>query len=237
MDCDFARGQILLIDKPQGWTSFDVVAKIRNLITKHTGQKVKVGHAGTLDPMATGLLIIATGKSTKKLNELQGLDKEYVATVRLGAETPTYDADSEIVRTFSTGHLTDELVRGAVQAFIGKMMQMPPEFSAKRIKGKRAYELARAGKKVELKPVEVEFKEIEILSLNLPEQLTVRLKVSKGTYIRSFARDLGRKLNTGAYLTGLRRTKIGDYSVDDALTLEQFETLISQCSKIKNQEV
>ncbi len=232
MNCDFAGGQILLIDKPSGWTSFDVVAKVRNLITKYTGQRVKVGHAGTLDPMATGLLILATGKKTKSLHALQMQDKEYIATIKFGATTPSFDADTQIDKIYPVEHLTQELIEKTLKQFLGKQLQYPPKFSAKRLKGQRAYNLARQGKDVELKPVEIEIKEIQILSLNLPTELTVKLKVSKGTYIRAFARDLGFKLNTGAYLTYLRRTAIGAYNVDDALTIKEFENFVStHCSK------
>ncbi len=227
MNCDFTSGQLLLIDKPKGWTSFDVVAKIRNLIKKYTGQKVKVGHAGTLDPMATGLLILGVGKKTKALNELQLYDKEYIAEVRFGATTPSFDAETPVDKIYPVGHLTEEKVKQILSKFLGKQMQVPPVYSAKRIKGKRAYDLARAGKDVELKPVEVEFKEIKILSLNLPSSVRLLLRVSKGTYIRAFARDLGYELNTGAYLTYLRRTSIGNFFVNDALTIEDFESNLS----------
>ncbi len=219
---DFEKGEILLIDKPQGWTSFDVVAKIRNAIRKYTGKKVKVGHAGTLDPMATGLLIIATGKKTKEINSLQILDKEYIATIKFGATTPSYDAETQPDKFFPTSHLTEKLIEETLKNFLGKQKQIPPKYSAKKIKGKKAYQLARQGKDFEMKPVEVEFKEIEILSLSLPDELTVRLIVSKGTYIRSFAYDLGVKLNTGAYLTALRRTKIGQFSINQAISIEDF---------------
>ncbi len=232
MNCDFSGGQILLIDKPKDWTSFDVVAKVRNLITKYTGQRVKVGHAGTLDPMATGLLILATGKKTKMLQDLQSLDKEYIATIKFGATTPSFDADTPIDKIYPVEHLTQELIEKTLKQFTGKQLQYPPKYSAKRLKGKRAYDLARKGKDFELKPVEIEIKQIQILSLNLPTELTLKLKVSKGTYIRAFARDLGFKLNTGAYLTFLRRTAIGQYSVNEAITISEFEHFISaQCSK------
>ncbi len=230
MTCNFSQGQLLLIDKPQGWTSFDVVAKIRNLIKKHTGEKVKVGHAGTLDPLATGLLIIATGKKTKTLNQLQGLDKEYIAEIRFGANTSTYDAESEIIETFPVDHLTENLVKQTILSFLGKQKQIPPRYSAKKIKGKKAYDLARKGEDFKLEPVDVEFKEIDILTMDLPDYVVVRLLVSKGTYIRSFAYDLGKKLGSGAYLSALRRTKTGDFNVNDALTINQFEKNISICS-------
>ena len=226
MQYDFARGEILLIDKPQGWTSFDVVAKVRNLISKLHGKRIKVGHAGTLDPMATGLLILATGRKTKMINQLQGLDKEYIATIRLGATTPSYDAETEIEQYYPVAHITAEKVQQAALSFLGKQLQVPPKYSAKKIKGKKAYDLARQGKDFQMQAVEVEYKEIKILSLSLPDEVVIRLVVSKGTYIRSFAFDLGQKLESGAYLTGLRRTRIGNYHVDNAMTIEQFQQLI-----------
>ncbi len=226
MQYDFARGEILLIDKPQGWTSFDIVSKVRNLISKLHGKRIKVGHAGTLDPMATGLLILATGRKTKMINQLQGLDKEYIATIRLGAITPSYDAETEIEQYFSVDHITAEKVEQAALSFLGKQQQVPPKYSAKKIKGKKAYNLARQGKDFQMQAVEVEYKEIKILSLSLPDEVVIRLVVSKGTYIRSFAFDLGQKLESGAYLTGLRRTRIGNYHVDNAMTIEQFQQLI-----------
>ncbi len=223
---DFVNGEILLIDKPKDWTSFDVVAKVRNIIRKHTGIKVKVGHAGTLDPMATGLLILATGKKTKLINQLQNLDKEYIAHIRLGATTPSYDAETPIDKYYPTDHINEQLVIETVQSFLGKQLQVPPKYSAKKIHGKKAYDLARQGKDFQMQPVEIEYKEIEILSLSLPNEIVLRLVVSKGTYIRSFAYDLGKKLDSGAYLTGLRRTRIGDYSVNDAVSIEQFQQII-----------
>jgi len=235
LNCNFKSGQIIFIDKPKDWTSFDVVKKIRNQLHRVFKEKIKVGHAGTLDPMATGLLILATGKMTKELSKFQNLDKEYIAKITFGATTPTYDADSEIDKTYPYQHITESLLRDALKKFQGKIQQVPPPFSAKRVKGKRAYELARKGKKVELKPVEVEIKNIEILELNLPKEVMLKILVSKGTYIRSFAYDLGKALNSGAYLTYLRRTKIGPYSVENAFSIEQIIDFISNCSKnLKN---
>ena len=231
MECNFSEGRILLIDKPKDWTSFDVVAKIRNLIKIYTGQKVKVGHAGTLDPMATGLLILGIGKKTKELNELQNKDKEYIAEIKLGATTPSFDAETPINKVFPVEHLTEKILKQVLTEFIGRQKQVPPSYSAKKVNGKRAYILARQGKDVELKPVEVEFKEIKILSLNLPDSIQLLLRVSKGTYIRAFARDLGIALDTGAFLTSLRRTAIGDFYVNDAITIENFEQYLSNhCS-------
>ncbi len=222
MGYNFIEGEILLIDKPHGWTSFDVVAKVRNQIRRLVGQRVKVGHAGTLDPMATGLLILATGKKTKMINQLQGLDKEYIATILLGATTPSYDAETPVMQTYPTDHITAELVEEKAKSFLGKQLQIPPKYSAKKIKGKKAYDLARQGKDFQMKAIQVEYKEIEILSLSLPHEIIIRLVVSKGTYIRSFAHDLGQKLGSGAYLAGLRRTRIGSYSVEEAMSIEQF---------------
>ncbi len=231
MNCNFADGQILLIDKPKGWTSFDVVAKVRNLIKKYTGQKIKVGHAGTLDPMATGLLILGVGKKTKELNNLQNKDKEYIAEITFGATTPSFDAETQIDKIFPVEHLNEEKIKQVLNSFLGIQKQIPPAYSAKKVKGKRAYDLARKGKEVELQPVEVEFKEIRILSLNLPETVKLLLKVSKGTYIRAFARDLGKALDTGAYLTYLQRTAVGAFSIKDAITIEDFEQNLSKnCS-------
>ncbi len=228
MNYDFINGEILLIDKPQGWTSFDVVAKVRNLIKKLYGQRIKVGHTGTLDPMATGLLILATGKKTKLISQLQGLDKEYIAIIHLGATTPSYDAETEIDAYYPTEHLTQDMLERTIYSFLGKQFQTPPKYSAKKIKGKKAYDLARQGKDFQLEPVEVEYKKIQILSLSLPDEVTVKLVVSKGTYIRSFAYDLGKKLDSGAYLSSLRRTRVGKYSVEDALAISQFQKIIEQ---------
>ncbi len=223
---DFKQGELLLIDKAKDWTSFDVVAKVRNLIKRFTGEKVKVGHAGTLDPMATGLLILATGKQTKRLNELQNLDKQYIAEITLGATTPSYDAETEIEKIFPKEHITEEKVKEVLKNFVGKQKQMPPAYSAKKIKGKKAYELARKGKEVNLQEVEIEIKNIEIVSLNLPDTITIKVDCSKGTYIRSLAHDIGKALDSGGYLTYLRRTKIGHYKVEESVSIEQFEEIL-----------
>jgi len=234
MNFNFIEGEILLFDKPKGWSSFDLVRKVRSLISKLYGKKIKVGHAGTLDPMATGLLILATGKKTKILNQLQGLDKEYIATIKIGATTPSYDAETSINNYFPTEHITEEIIIDTAKSFIGKQLQIPPKYSAKKIKGKKAYELVRKGVDFELKPVEIEFKKIEILYISLPNEISFRLLVSKGTYIRSFAYDFGRKLNSGAYLTQLRRIKVGQYNINQAITIEQFKIILDSLKNKKN---
>ncbi len=219
----FEEGQILLFDKPLYWTSFDLVNKIRIMIRNKLGiKKIKVGHAGTLDPLATGLMIVCTGKATKRITEFRDLDKEYVATIHFGETTSSYDLETEITGKFSTSHLTFELVEETLKGFLGEQQQIPPLHSAKFIDGKRAYEFARKGIKKELKPVTVNYREIELLSFMNPDA-KVRVICSKGTYIRSFARDLGEALENGCYLAALERTSIGKYSLSDAFTLEKFD--------------
>ena len=225
---DFLAGEVLLIDKPQGWTSFDVVNKVRWLLRKALNvKKIKVGHAGTLDPMATGLLILCTGKATKTIDSFVGMEKEYTGTMLFGASTPTYDADSEPDHSFDTSTLTAEAIQQQSTTFIGTTEQLPPAFSAKRINGKRAYELARKGKVVALKPVQVTITEFELPRIALPEA-DFRIVCSKGTYIRSIAHDMGQKLNNGAHLTALCRTRIGEYRLEDAFSIEAVETLIQE---------
>lgn len=225
MEFDFARGELLLIDKSLDWTSFDAVNKVRRLISRKIGKKLKVGHAGTLDPKATGLLLICTGAMTKKINDLVGLDKEYTGTFFLGATTPSYDTETEINQKFEISHLNSEIIRAAAQKFTGTLQQLPPQFSAKLVDGKRAYLSARKNKEVKMEPVTITIKEFEITRVELPE-IDFRVVCSKGTYIRSLARDLGEALQTGAYLTSLRRTRIGPYAITDAITVEQFEALL-----------
>lgn len=226
MGFDFVQGELLLIDKPLEWTSFDAVNKIRRLISRQIGKKLKVGHAGTLDPKATGLLLICTGAMTKKINDLVGLGKEYTGTLFLGATTPSYDTETEINHTSETGHLTSEMIRAGTQKFTGTIQQVPPQFSAKLVDGKRAYLSARKNKEVKIEPVTITISEFEITRIEIPE-VSFRVVCSKGTYIRSLVRDFGEALDSGAYLTSLRRTWIGQYNVQDALTVEQFEALIS----------
>jgi tRNA pseudouridine55 synthase len=225
MEFDFAGGELLLIDKPLDWTSFDAVNKIRNIIQRKTSKKLKVGHAGTLDPKATGLLLICTGGGTKNISDLTGLDKEYTGTFFIGATTLCYDTEKEVDRVFRTDHITDEMIYETAKKFTGIIQQIPPQFSAKLVDGKRAYLSARKNREVKMDPVTVNISEFEITRISLPE-VSFRVVCSKGTYIRALARDFGEALNSGAYLTSLRRTKIGPYSIEDSLTMEQFAYLL-----------
>jgi len=219
---DFEGGEILYFNKPLNWTSFDLVSKIRNKISRSLRiKKIKVGHAGTLDPLATGVMIICTGKATKKIEELQYRSKEYVATLRLGATTPSFDLETAIDETFETGHITKEMVENVLQQFIGSIEQIPPAFSACKIEGNRAYQLARKGMEVELKPKLLVIDEIELLSFQ-EDLLTIRVVCSKGTYIRALARDIGRALHSGAHLIALQRTRIGDVTLDQCLSIDEF---------------
>ena len=219
---DFLSGQVLLIDKPLTWTSFQAVNKLRWEI-RHAFdiKKIKVGHAGTLDPLATGLLVICTGKMTKQINIFQGQEKEYTGTFTLGGTTPSFDLETEVNETFPTVHITDELINATTQQFIGQINQFPPVFSAIKKDGKRLYEFARAGEEVEIKSRQVEITEFEITQINALE-VHFRVVCSKGTYIRSLANDFGKALNSGAHLSSLRRTRIGDFKVENALTPEAF---------------
>ncbi|NPA38149.1 MAG: tRNA pseudouridine(55) synthase TruB [Chlorobi bacterium] len=225
---DFPAGEVLFIDKPIKWTSFDVVNKIRFLLKRYLGiKKIKVGHAGTLDPLATGLVIVCTGKFTKKIEEYQGMPKEYIAEISFGATTPTYDLESEPDEKYPFEHITKEMLLNALDRFTGEIEQTPPAYSAIKIKGRKAYELARNGDKVEMKSRKVTIYDIELLDYSLPVA-KVKVKCSKGTYIRSLAYDIGKELKSGAYLSGLRRTQIGSYSVDDAIGIMEFERLITE---------
>lgn len=213
---DFLNGQILLIDKPLEWTSFQAVNALKWAIRKKFNlKKIKIGHAGTLDPLATGLLVICTGKFTKKIPELQGQVKEYTGTFHLGATTPSYDLETEVNQTFPTEHLNEDDIKEATSKFLGKIEQVPPIFSALKKDGKRLYELARKGEEVEVRPRTIEIFEFEITRIALPE-VDFRVVCSKGTYIRSLAHDFGKALRSGSYLSALRRTKIGDYNVHNA---------------------
>lgn len=224
----FEEGQILLFDKPLYWTSFDLVNKIRIMIRSRLGiKKIKVGHAGTLDPLATGLMIVCTGKATKRIEEFRNLDKEYIATVHFGETTSSYDLETEITEKFSTSHLTFELIEETLKGFLGEQQQIPPMHSAKLIDGKRAYEYARKGIEKELKAVTVNYSEIELISFVNPDA-KIRVRCSKGTYIRSFARDLGEAMKNGCYLAALERTSIGENNLSDALTLEKFDKYLEQ---------
>lgn len=222
---EFLNGQILLIDKPLTWSSFQAVNKIKWALKKNLGlKKIKVGHAGTLDPLATGLLIICTGKATKQISELQGQVKEYTGTFLLGSTTPSYDLETEIDQAFPTEHITSEVLEQARQQFLGVIDQKPPVFSALKQDGKRLYEHARKGEEVEIPTREVEILEFEINAEAFPE-IAFRAVCSKGTYIRSLAFDFGQAVGSGAHLTSLRRTKIGDYNVDGAITPLAFEEI------------
>ncbi|NEW80902.1 MAG: tRNA pseudouridine(55) synthase TruB [Mariniphaga sp.] len=219
---DFQKGEILVFDKPLDWTSFDLVHKVRYIICKHLKiKKLKVGHAGTLDPKATGILVLCTGKATSKIDSLQADEKEYVATLKFGATTPSYDLESAEDRQFDISNLTKDLLVEVLKQFIGTISQIPPDYSAVKIDGKRAYEYARKGIVVEIKPKILEVKEIEVLSFSLPE-VKLRIVCGKGTYIRALARDIGEALNNGAYLTGLRRTRVGDFDLNQAINLAEF---------------
>jgi tRNA pseudouridine55 synthase len=218
----YKNGQVLLIDKPLTWTSFQVVNKLRWEIRQRFNiKKIKVGHAGTLDPLATGLLIICTGKQTKQIDTYQGQIKEYIGTFTLGATTPSYDLETEIDNTFPTAHITEELLHETTKQFMGEIQQKPPIFSAIKKDGKRLYELARKGEITEINERTVTVSAFEITKINLPE-VGFRIICSKGTYIRSIAFDYGKALNSGGHLSALRRTKIGNFSVDNALSVEGF---------------
>lgn len=221
---DFEEGEVLAFDKPLHWTSFDLVAKVRyNLCRKLGKRKLKVGHTGTLDPLATGVVIICTGKQTKRIEQLQYDVKEYVATLQLGATTPSYDLEKEIDATYPTEHITRELIDATLPHFLGEQWQVPPMFSAVQVNGKRAYDLARKGEVVELKAKQLVIDEIEVLAFDQAAmQLTIRVVCSKGTYIRALARDIGESLNSGAHLIALRRTRVGATRVEDCMTIERF---------------
>ena len=219
---DFKNGQVLLIDKPLEWTSFQVVNKLRwHIKQRFKLKKIKVGHAGTLDPLATGLLIICTGKQTKEIHTYQGQIKEYTGTFSIGATTPSYDLETEVNETFSINHITEALLRETTKQFLGEIQQKPPIFSAIKKDGKRLYELARKGETTEIKARAVTVSEFEITNINLPK-VDFRVVCSKGTYIRSLAYDFGKALHSGAHLSALRRTKIGDFSVEKSASIESF---------------
>lgn len=222
----FKEGEVLCFNKPLGWTSFKVVGHARYHICRRIGvKKLKVGHAGTLDPLATGVMIVCTGKATKRIEEFQYHTKEYIATIQLGATTPSYDLEHEIDATYPTEHITRELVEEALKKFIGEIQQVPPAFSACMVNGKRAYDLARKGEEVELKPKLLVIDEIELLECNLPE-IKIRVVCSKGTYIRALARDIGEALQSGGHLTALERTRVGDIRIEDCLDPLTFKEWI-----------
>ncbi|AWA28997.1 tRNA pseudouridine(55) synthase TruB [Flavobacterium magnum] len=223
---DFQNGQILLVDKPLQWSSFQAVNKMKWALKSKLGiRKIKIGHAGTLDPLASGLLIVCTGKFTKRIPELQGQQKEYTGTFYIGATTPSYDLETEIDATFPISHIDDTMIERAVMQFIGEIDQKPPVFSAIKKDGKRLYEHARAGETVEIAARKTTIHEFEITRIALPE-VDFRVVCSKGTYIRSLAYDFGKALQSGAHLTELRRTKIGDYHVDNAINVADFENTL-----------
>lgn len=220
---DFIEGEVLYFNKPLGWTSFDLVNKFRyKLSRKLKVKKIKVGHAGTLDPLATGVMILCTGKATKRIDEFQYQTKEYVATLRLGETTPSFDLETEVDGTYPTEHITEKLVRETLQGFVGKIQQVPPVYSACKIEGKRAYEFARKGEEVALKSKELVIDEMELLEYDLPV-VKIRVVCSKGTYIRALARDIGQALNSGAHLTALERTRIGDVTLAQCLSTDDID--------------
>jgi len=223
---DFQQGVIIPFHKDYKWTSFELVKDIRSALTGKFGyKKIKVGHAGTLDPLATGLVLVCTGNATKKIQSLQSLEKEYIAEIHLGETTPSYDLETSISQVFSVNHISKDLVEKTLAGFTGTVMQLPPAFSAKWSDGKRAYKIARTGTYPELKPVSVYIQTIELISFNLPD-MVIRIVCGKGTYIRSLARDLGTAMHSGAYLKNLTRTRIGEYLLSESYTLEKFKEKI-----------
>ncbi|HPR32924.1 MAG TPA: tRNA pseudouridine(55) synthase TruB [Prolixibacteraceae bacterium] len=224
---DFVSGAIVPVNKPLDWTSFDVVNKVRSELCKKLGiKKLKVGHAGTLDPKASGLVIVCTGKATRQIDSLQAQEKEYTATLKLGATTPSFDLETEEDAVYPTEHITREFVLETMNAFIGEIDQVPPVFSAIKVNGKRAFHYARRGRELELEARKVTIHEISLLSFT-PHELILKIRCGKGTYIRSLARDLGEALKTGAYLTALCRTRVGTYSLDDAWEIENVQKILS----------
>lgn len=221
---DFVEGEILSFDKPLHWTSFDLVAKVRRTLCHALGvKKLKVGHSGTLDPLATGVVVVCTGKKTKLIDQLQYDTKEYVATLQLGATTPSFDMEHEVDHRYPTAHISRDLIDQTIPTFLGEQWQIPPVYSAVSVNGKRAYTFARKGEEVELKPKLLVIDEIEVLSFDEANmQLTIRVVCSKGTYIRALARDIGVRLKSGAYLTALRRTRVGNRLVEDCYQIEDF---------------
>ena len=226
---NFLEGEVLLIDKPLGWTSFDVVNSIRSTIKRTFNiKKIKVGHAGTLDPLATGLLIVCTGKFTKQIDSFQGLDKIYIGSMYVGATTPSYDKESEVDQTFDTSSISKNQLLEAAELFTGEIEQTPPKFSAVKIDGKRAFEYARKDNEVKIKSRQITIHEFNLLNFELPE-IDFVVNCSKGTYIRSLVNDFGKALNNGAYMSSLRRTAIGDHSVSDAYSVDEIkEAIMSQ---------
>lgn len=233
---NFVDGEVLCIDKPLGWTSFDAVKRLRGAVMRRMGvRKFKVGHAGTLDPLATGVMIVCTGKATKRIEELQAGVKEYVATMALGATTPSFDLETDIDATYPTEHIDRKMVEDVLTRFTGRIEQVPPAYSACKVDGKRAYTMARKGKEVELKAKVLVIDEIELLDFK-PEEITVRVVCSKGTYIRALARDIGLALGSGAHLTALRRTRVGDVKVDDCMSVDAAVDMIANAEVVMPEE-
>jgi len=231
------EGEILSFNKPYEWTSFNVVAAVRNLLRRKLNtKKIKVGHAGTLDPLATGVLLVCTGKATKRIEELQAHTKEYVATLKIGATTPSFDKETEEDATYPTEHITLELLEETLKTFVGSIEQVPPTYSAVKINGKRAYEFARTGRDIELKAKTLVIDEIELISHNLPNEAVIRVVCSKGTYIRALARDIGAALGSGAYLTDLIRTRIGDYHLTGCMDIKDFPEWLDKQEIVNNQK-
>jgi tRNA pseudouridine55 synthase len=227
---NFTDGEYIYINKPYGMTSFGALAFVRTRLSRKIGvRRVKIGHAGTLDPLATGVLILCTGKKTKEIERLQLDSKEYTATLQLGATTPSYDMEHEVDATYPTSHITEELIRSVLTTFVGDIQQVPPQYSACKIGGDRAYDLKRKGVDVELKAKTVHIEDIELTAYDADkQQLSIRVQCGKGTYIRSLARDIGRALDSGAYLTALCRTRLGSIHIDECLTIDDFPTWLDQ---------
>ena len=231
------EGEILYLDKPLHWSSFDAVKRVRGIMARRLKiKKIKVGHAGTLDPLATGVMIVCTGRATKRIDELQAHTKEYVATIALGATTPSYDLETEIDATYPTEHITREMVEETLKKFTGRIEQVPPAFSACKIDGKRAYKMARKGKEVELKAKILVIDEIELLEYS-QQSIVVRVVCSKGTYIRALARDIGAALNSGGHLTALRRTRVGNVKVEDCLTVDQAVEMLNNIDIVMPEDI
>lgn len=224
---DLVGGEIILIDKPLGWTSFDVVKRVRGAVQRRLDvKKFKVGHAGTLDPLATGVILVVTGRATKRIEELQAGVKEYVATIALGATTASFDLETPVDATYPTDHITEQLVRDTLATFVGVIEQVPPAFSAVKVGGKPAYLMARRGKEVKLKPKTLVIDQIELLEYS-PESIKIRVVCSKGTYIRALARDIGRALGSGGHLTALVRTRIGEHTLAECMSVDQAVDIIA----------
>ena len=232
---DFQDGEILYVNKPYRFTSFDVVNKMRWQLCRALGvKKLKVGHAGTLDPLATGVMIVCTGRATKRIEEFQAHTKEYVATLRLGATTPSFDLEKEIDAYYPTEHITRPMVEEVLSRFVGTIEQVPPTFSAIKVGGVRAYDMARKGRDVELKPKTLVIDEIELIDCSLPDSITIRVVCSKGTYIRALARDIGEALQSGAHLTALCRTRVGNVTLNDCIALDDFPQWLASHTEVAN---